>query len=308
MPVPTYQQLMLPILERVSDGQIHTTRSMIDPLADKFNLSPAERQETLGYGQRLIVNRISWAVIYLHRAGLLEKPFRGQYRITPRGVAHLQTGPAEITLEYLKSFPEFVAFLKGSSTEHNISESATTQPATTASNSQTPDERIESAAGALHADLAAELKSRVDQLSPAQFESLVLKVLHAMGYGGSIDSLQRTGRAGDRGIDGIIKEDRLGLDSVYVQAKHYTQDVGPAAIREFVGSLGEHRARKGVFVTSSGFTAGSYEAAQRATSPIALIDGNRLIDLMIEHNLGVSLARSIEIKKIDSDFFEDFPI
>jgi restriction system protein len=307
MPVPGYQDFMLPLLTLVADGQEHKISETIDAVADQLGLSDDDRNLLLPSGtQTQLHNRISWAITYLTKSRLMEKVGRGRFRIAPRGINVLKESPARIDNAFLNQFEEYRAF-KMKKLQPDLLE-ATPSPgaADVIISDDTPEEQLEAAYKVLRETLADELLTRVRTMKPKRFEQLVVDVLVAMGYGGTRgDAAQVVGKSGDGGIDGVIKEDRLGLDMVYIQAKRYESDVGPAAIREFVGSLGEHKAHKGVFITCGGFTSGAREAAVKAHFRIVLIDGEQLAQFMIDHGVGVTDHKSFVVKRMDSDYFEE---
>ncbi|MFN7021623.1 MAG: restriction endonuclease [Phycisphaerales bacterium] len=296
---------MLPLVKLASDGQEHRISDAIDALADQFDIGEQDREIMLPSGtQTRLYNRVSWALTYLTKSLLLEKSSRGRFKIAPRGVDVLKKNPARIDNAFLAQFDEFRAF------KQKRTKSATEVAATRddgddrVETSLTPLERVEAGYNELREALADELLGRVRTMKPKEFEQLVVDVLVAMGYGGSRrDAAQGGGKSGDGGIDGVIKEDRLGLDMVYVQAKRHTNEVGPSAIREFVGSLGEHKATKGVFITCGGFTSGATEAAAKAHHRIVLIDGDQLAEYMIDNDVGVAQYKAYTVKKLDSDYF-----
>ena len=308
MGVPGYQEFMLPLVEIAADGNEHYVADALNTIADRFGLTEADKEILLPSGaQTRLYNRVTWAVTYLSKSLLIEKTGRGRFRITERGKSVLADKPNRIDNKYLERFDEYRIFKtkKGNKEiaefDHIASNHAVDD------SDVTPDELIDSAYKELRGTLADELLQRVRSGSPKFFEHLVVDVLVAMGYGGSrFDAGQVVGKSGDGGIDGVIKEDRLGLDMVYIQAKRVESDIGPAAIREFVGSLGEQRAHKGVFITSGGFTDGAKQAASKAHSRIVLIDGEQLAEFMIDHGVGVTDYKSYVVKKIDSDYFDSF--
>lgn len=307
MPVPGYQDFMLPLVKLASDGQEHKITDATDKLADQFGIGEKERELMLPSGtQTKLYNRVTWAVTYLTKSLILEKTGRGRFKLAPRGADVLKKNPHRIDNAFLTQFDEFRTF-KHKKAASAIAVTITNEQAGEDSESTlTPLERIESGYNELREELADELLSRVRTMTPKAFEQLVVEVLVKMGYGGSQrDAAQVVGKSGDGGIDGVIKEDRLGLDMVYVQAKRYTNDVGPGAIREFVGSLGEHRATKGVFITCGGFTSGATEAAAKAHNRIVLIDGDQLAEYMIDHGVGVADSKTYAVKKLDADYFGD---
>lgn len=302
MAIPDYQTVMLPLLRFLKDGKEHNLAEVVDSLADEFDLSPEERQQLLASGQQTVIrNRAGWARTYLKKAGLIASARRGYFCITERGQSVLASKPQRIDVKYLEQFPEFVAFQE---LRHERPDEAPA-PVITSSDA-TPEESLDAAYGRLRLDLEAELLERVKSASPSFFERLVVELLVRMGYGGTLrDAGQAVGKSGDGGIDGIIKEDRLGLDVIYIQAKRWDSTVGRPEIQKFAGALQGHRARKGVFITTSSFSADALEFASRIDSKIVLIDGAALAKHMIDQNVGVSVSRSYEVKKIDSDYFSE---
>ncbi len=292
---------MLPLLKFASDGEEHSLRETIEALADEFNLTDEERSELLPSGQQAIFdNRVGWARTYLKKAGILESTRRGYYRITERGQQILRHKPSKINTAFLRQFPEFVEFQR---TTRIGSEEAKDEEV---NETQTPEEVIEAAYQKLRQGLAIELLQMIKGRSPAFFERLVIDLLVRMGYGGTRkDAGEAIGRTGDGGIDGIIKEDRLGLDIVYVQAKRWDGVVGRPEIQKFAGALQGQRARKGIFITTSTFSQDALDYVARIDSKIVLIDGNMLAQLMIDHNVGVASVASYELRRIDSDYFTE---
>jgi restriction system protein len=303
MAIPDYQAVMLPLLRFLKDGKEHNLGEVVDSLAAEFNLSAEERQQLLGSGQQTVIrNRAGWARTYLKKAGLIASTRRGYFRITERGQSVLTSKPERIDVKYLEQFPEFVVFRE---LRHERPDETTPVVVGTSSDA-TPEEALDAAYGRLRLDLEAELLEQVKGASPSFFERLVVELLVRMGYGGTLrDAGQAVGRSGDGGIDGIIKEDRLGLDVIYIQAKRWDSTVGRPEIQKFAGALQGHRARKGVFLTTSSFSADALEFVSRLDSKIVLIDGVALAKHMIDHNVGVSMSRSYEVKKIDSDYFTE---
>ena len=289
---------MLPLLKFAGDNQEHSMREAIEHIADIFNLSDQDRKELLPSGsQYTIDNRVGWAKIYLQKAGLLESPKRSYFKITPLGLDVLKQNPPEINVKFLEQFPSFVEFRNTKKEKEYKTESGSIQ---------TPQELLEEGFQKIKKDLSQELLGYVKQSSPRFFERLVVDLLLVMGYGGSRkDAGQAVGQSGDGGIDGIIKEDKLGLDVIYLQAKRWENVVGSKEIRNFVGSLVGQKADKGVFITTSGFTKDALEYVKTITHKVILIDGDMLTQLMIENNIGVSKVISYDIKKIDSDYFAE---
>jgi restriction system protein len=254
--------------------------------------------------QRKLVNRIAWAKTYMAKAGLIESVSRGKFKITDRGTTLLKTNPTKIDVALLNQYPEFLEFRERSKPTKTDSANGSEPEVTTAE--QTPQELLESSYQALHAQIAEDLLERITKVSPQFFEKLVVDLLVSMGYGGSRkDAGQAIGKSGDDGIDGIIKEDRLGLESVYVQAKRWKGTVGRPDVQSFAGSLEGHRARKGVFITTSQFSADAKAYVNRIEKKIILIDGEQLANLSLEFGIGVEPVTTYKIQRIDSDYFEE---
>jgi restriction system protein len=301
--IPDYQTLMLPLLRFASDDADHLTREAVEVLARQFSLTQDERSQLLASGQQPIFNnRIGWANSYLKKARLLESPRRGSLRITARGKEVLSDNPARVDVKYLEKFPEFVEFRDTSRLGKHIEPSASMTTIT----EQTPEESLDAASQSIRSSLAQDLLTRILSCSPEFFERLVVELLVKMGYGGSRqDAGQRIGKSGDGGIDGIIKEDRLGLDLIYIQAKRWQGNVGRPEIQKFVGALQGQRARKGVFITTSTYTAEATDYASRIDTKVVLVDGPQLASLMIDFDVGVAIAATYMVKRIDSDYFEE---
>lgn len=292
---------MLPFLLHLADGAEHTPKDTEAGIANTFNLTHEELSALLPSGQMTVFkSRVGWARTYLKKAGLLDSPKRGIYVITQRGRDVLAQKPQHINIKYLEQFPEFVVFQNASKStqsqdEESVSEKAEIPPA----------EAIELAHQELRNQLADELLSKILECSPEFFENLVVELLVKMGYGGSRrDAGERVGQSGDGGIDGIIKEDRLGLDTIFIQAKRWQGTVGRPEIQKFVGALQGQRARKGVFITTSGYTQEAKNYAENIDTKVVLIDGQRLAALMIDFDVGVSESAAYVLKKIDLDYFE----
>ena len=306
MAVPDYQSIMLPLLRFAADkkGETSTTEA-VDALATVLRLSEADLKEMLPSGIQLtFVNRVGWAATYLKKAGLLEATRRGHYRITARGQELLNSRPKTIDVRILKKYPEFLEFqqLKGTRSGERIDGSSALE-----SSRATPSEALESAYENLRDELATELLGKLKKSSPAFFESAVVALLVKMGYGGSrADAGKAIGKSGDGGIDGIIKEDKLGLDVVYIQAKRWDSNpVGRPDVMQFAGALQAQKASKGIFITTSRFTDDARSYVSQIGSKIVLIDGEQLTNLMIEHDVGVSTVSLYPVKKIDADFFDE---
>jgi restriction system protein len=302
MAIPDYQTIMLPLLRFLKDGKEHNIGEVVDALAEEFDLSDDERQQLLGSGQQTVIrNRAGWARTYLKKADLIASTRRGFFRITERGQSVLKSGPERVDVRFLERFPEFVAFRE---LRHDRPEEPQVPPIPPSD--ATPEEALDAAYQRLRLDLEADLLEQVKSASPSFFERLVVELLVRMGYGGTLrDAGQAVGKSGDGGIDGIIKEDRLGLDVIYIQAKRWDSTVGRPEIQKFAGALQGHRARKGVFITTSSFSSDALDFASRIDSKIVLMDGSALAKHMIDHNVGVSASRSYEVKKIDSDYFNE---
>jgi restriction system protein len=299
--VPEFQAFLLPLLQFAADGNIHTLREARPHMANHLQLTEQDLQELLPSGtQTKFHNRLAWSKVYLQRAGMLEGPKRGHFIITRRGHETLAKGLRRLDLNYLKQFPEFQEFVKGSSTAANEQEDGRTSP------DKSPEEVLESAYSQIRAGLAKELIEQVQAASPQFFENLVIELLLKMGYGGSReDAGKAVGQAGDEGIDGIINEDRLGLDVVYIQAKRWAGSVGRPELQKFVGALHGKRARKGVFITTGAFSKDAELYVEHIDPRVVLIDGPRLAHLMIDFGVGVTPVGSYQIHKIDGDYFTE---
>lgn len=308
MPIPDYQSLMLPVLRLAAEGETRVPDAA-EKLADELGLTAAEREEMLPSGrQRILHNRIHWAKFYITKAGLIESPGRGRFVASAEGSTLLATNPAGINVDTLKAYPAFAEFYASSTAGSRTTNAAPGSAGETidAGSSATPEEQIDAAQGVLHQALKADLLQRILAQSPAFFERAIVDLLVGMGYGGSHESAaRRLGKTGDGGIDGVIDEDRLGLDRIYVQAKRYAPHVSVVRpeVQGFLGSLVGVGASKGVFVTTSSFSTPATDFVQHLPQRIVLIDGDRLADLMIEHGVGIRVARSVEVKRLDEDFF-----
>lgn len=302
MTIPDYQALMLPVLRHAANGETRVP-DVSQKIADELGLSESEREEMLPSGrQRLLHNRIHWAKFYMSRAGLIDIPQRGRFRASEAGLKLLGTKPTSINVEMLKAYPSFVEFYESS----NAAGASVAAAAGSAPDRSTPEEQIDAAQGVLHAALKNELLQRILAQRPSFFERAIVDLLVGMGYGGTHENAaRRLGRVADGGVDGVIDEDRLGLDRIYVQAKRYGMHtpVGRPEVQGFVGSLVGFGASKGVFVTTSTFSAPAQDFVRHLPQRIVLIDGDRLGDLMIEHGVGVRIARTIEVRRLDEDFF-----
>lgn len=304
MPIPPFQDLFRPFLEYTSDGKIYSTQNVAAELSKKFALTPEETAEVLPSGrQTKFHNRVAWAKSFLSKACAIENTGRNRFRITPRGLNLLATEPGRIDNRTLAQFPEFQEF-RGLHDNTSEESRSAPNPLITEAQAQTPEEQLESAYQTIREQLAQALIAQVMQCSPAFFEQLVVDLLLAMGYGGSRrDAGQAVGKTADGGIDGIIKEDRLGLDAVYIQAKRWDGNVGSPVVRDFVGSLVGHSANKGVLITTSRFTKDATEYAQRIPQKVVLIDGPMLAGLMVDFGIGVSDVATYAVKRLDADYF-----
>ncbi len=303
MALPDFQSLMLPLLRSYADGETRSIASVSDSLGREFMLTEDELRQLLPSGrQSTFRNRIAWARTYLSKAGLLASPKRAHFHITETGLKTLAAQPTRIDINYLNAFPEFLNFR----TRKHADSPADLAATAAESARENPEELIESLHDQLKRALADDLLARISTAAPDFFERLVVELLLKMGYGGSRQDAGRAiGRSGDGGIDGIINEDRLGLDSIYLQAKRWENPVGRPEIQKFAGALAEHRAKKGVFITTSSFTKEALASATKHDARIVLIDGEKLATLMIDHGLGVTLAASYDVKRVYSDYFVD---
>lgn len=303
MPIPDFQSVMRPVLTTVQNGAPLPLNELRERIADQFQLSEDERKERLPSGyQTVINNRVGWARTYLNKAGLLTIPAKGMVQITARGLDALSNGPDRISVSWLKRFPEFADF-------HTTKPQALDIPVVLdiPTSETTPDEQLAGAHQALVQSLADDLLALVRAASPAFFEQLVVDLMISMGYGGSRKEAGRaTQQTNDGGIDGIIKEDKLGLDVIYLQAKRWANTVHRPEIDKFIGALTRQRARKGVFITTSDFSIGAREAAMSLDMKVVLIDGEELARLMVENNLGCNVKQVYEVKQLDNDYFIEF--
>lgn len=301
MPIPDYQTVMLPLLKLTSDKQEHKIGDLVETLAVKFRLTDDERKELLPSGQTFIFgSRVGWARTYLKKAGLLDSQKRATVTITKRGLSVLNQNPQKIDVKLLRQFPEFLEF---QNTKKDDADAVITT--VDLNNKLTPEETLEGAYQSIRKSLAQELKKKIVEQPPAFFEKLVVELLVKMGYGGSLkDAGKATRLTNDEGIDGIIKEDKLGLDFIYIQAKRWdNQAVGRPDIQSFVGALDGQRATKGIFITTSRFLESAKEYVKTITKKVILINGDQLAEFMIDYGLGVSTSTTYDVKKIDSDYF-----
>jgi len=300
--VPDFQSLMLPLIVFAADGKEHSMQEARDAMAKEFNLSTEDLEERLPSGrQTTFANRVAWAKVYLTQAGLLESPKRGFFYISERGKNVLAQAPSRVDIKYLERFPEFQEFRK---VGKKIQTERQSHSSSSESESITPEETLELAYQQLRDEVANQLLHLIKNKSPEFFEKLVVNLLVSMGYGGSVKEAGRaTRRTGDEGIDGMIKEDRLGLEAIYLQAKRWDAPVGRPEIQKFVGALHGLRAKKGVFITTSRFSNEALEYAKQIDPKVVLIDGLDLVQLMIDYDLGVSSVAVYDVKKVDTDFF-----
>jgi len=293
---------MLPLTKALADNQEYKTKDLIEKLSEHFQLTDEEKSELLDGGQPVFNNRVGWARTYLKKAGLIDSPKRGTLRITSRGSEILAQNPPDINVHFLKQFPEFLEFVfpAPSNSEDNSPQIFLEKT------QQTPEEVFDAAYQEIRTTLASDLLNKVLSLSPAFFEKLVVELLVKMGYGGSIkDAGKAIGKTGDEGIDGTIKEDKLGLDVIYIQAKRWQPNnvVGRPELHKFVGALAGQGAKKGVFITTSSFTKDALDYSPKNETKIVLIDGKALAQFMIDYNIGVNIHKSYELKRMDFDYF-----
>lgn len=297
--IPDYQTIMLPLLKLCGDGKEHSLREVTEKLAAEFDLNPDERSQKLPSGQQTVFgNRVGWARTYMKKAGLLDTTRRAFFKVTARGREVLDGKPSRIDGRFLNQFQEFKVFKALRHEKTGVEPEDEAQPEL-----KTPEEALENAYEDLRSNLASEILQRLKSSLPSMFEKTVVELVVRMGYGGSLrDAGQAIGKSGDEGIDGIIKEDRLGLDVIYIQAKRWENTVGRPEIQKFAGALQGQRARKGIFITTSDFTKDATEYAAKIESKIILIDGEQMAQLMIDYNIGVTPVSTYELKRIDSDY------
>lgn len=304
MPIPDFQTLMRPLLQAHADGKEHINRDLVSQIAEQFGLSDEDRRELLPSGvARVFDNRIGWAKSHISQAGLITAPRRAISMISERGREALLHHPERIDLRVLNGFEEYREFRNRRKTP---GENDSDTPELEVQDSQTPEELLESAYLQVRRQIESELLAQIKSSPPDFLERVVVDLVVRMGYGGSRkDAGEALGRSGDEGIDGIIKEDPLGLDIIYLQAKRWEGTVGRPEIQKFAGALQGQRARKGIFITTSTFSADALEYTSRIDTKIILIDGPRLAKLMFDHGVGVATASNYEVKRIDSDYFTD---
>ncbi len=307
MAIPDYQTLMLPVLKQSAAGEVRIG-DVVDTLSDEFQLSDDELAELIPSGnQTTFSNRVHWAKTYLKQAGLIEPTRRAHFRITQRGNEVLAKSPVSIDSKFLRQFSEFQEFQNRSNTESKSEDEKTIINEVQPTDNQTPDDLMRQTSQTIHTALGYDILDRLRTSKPAFFERVVVQLLLAMGYGGTLAQAGKAiGKSGDNGVDGVIDQDTLGLDRVYVQAKRYAEDttVGAGDIRDFFGSLDMHKATKGLFVTTSSFTKAATDTAEKLGKRIVLIDGRDLTKLMIRFNVGCRVEEVFEMKKIDEEFFE----
>lgn len=300
--IPDYQSLMRPVLTLLADGQVLRSRDVKDAMADQFDLSEAERAEVLPSGrQRTIDNRVGWALTYLTQAGLVARPSRGHVSITDTGRQALVDFHDRIDSKTLESFASFRAFRDRSRTDST----GVPGPARVEESAASPSELLEQAVKTNRAAVTGEVLQSALALAPAAFEELVIRLLAKMGYG-RLGSVEGTSYSGDAGIDGIISQDPLGLDRIYVQAKRYAEDrpIDRPRIHEFAGALLGKQGDRGVYITTSRFTQGARTEAERINARIELIDGERLAELLVDYGVGVQAEETVTLYRLDEDFFE----
>lgn len=304
--IPDFQSIMLPLLKIISDGKEHKLRNVINDISTHFSLTEDEKSQLLpSANQAVIDNRVGWARTYLKKAGLLDTPKRGFLIILEQGKTILATNPEKIDIKLLQTLPHFKEWQSSYANKEDAEEIAVTGKAEIETGS-TPEELLEYSFIKLQNELVAEVLEKVKTANPSFFEILVIDLLLKMGYGGSRkEAGQVMGKSGDGGIDGLIKEDKLGLDTIYVQAKRWENTVTISQVRDFAGSLLSKKAKKGVFLTTSSFPSSAIEFVSSIEPKIRLIDGKELAELMIEYNVGVSVKKNYEIKKLDTDYFDE---
>ncbi|MCW3074707.1 MAG: putative Mrr restriction system protein [Flaviaesturariibacter sp.] len=306
--IPDYQTLMLPLLKYISDGNIHNTQNAVSDLAKEFNLSEEELEEWLpSKKQKTFHNRVHWAKAHLKMAGTVENVGRGLFKLTNRGKSILGDQPVVINVKYLTDkFPDYKESIVGFRKKGDYKIEFLNSSESASDYIQTPEEQIEEGYQSIRKTLEQDILIKLKDVHPSYFEKIVVELLVKMGYGGSIaEAGKATKYTNDEGIDGIIKEDKLGLDVIYIQAKRWEGIVPRPEIQKFVGALAGQRAKKGVFITTSGFSKEAVSYASQMDTKIVLIDGEQLAQYMVDYNLGVSVQNTYEIKKLDFDYFEE---
>lgn len=306
MPIPDFQSIMLPLLKLAADGDTHYIHDAVNKLANDFMLSDDEKSRLLQSGQQpIFYNRVGWARTYLKKAGLIEDPRRGYFRITERGKNVLKENPSRIDMQYLRKYPEYMEF------RHTTKDTDQSELSEETLEQLTPEEVLENAYQRIRKDLSEELLESVLSSSAGFFEKLVVELLVKMGYGGSQRNMAKAvGQSGDEGIDGIIDEDRLGLDTIYIQAKKWKlgSSVGRPEIQKFVGALVGKQAKKGIFITTTKFSDEARDYVSHIDTRVVLIDGAQLTDLMIDYGVGVATRISYDISTLDTDYFGESSI
>jgi|SRR3989344_4028258 len=289
--VPKYEEMMLPVLQELADGGTRGGQDVASAVAKKMAVSEEDLQQILpSGGQTVFQNREAWAATYLAKAGLIARPERGYLKITERGLAVLKQNPEKIDNEFLRRFKEFQDFKAKTPAE--------------STNDSTPQEDLEKGFQGIGASVRDEIIERLHEVNPTRFEQIVIDVLVAMGYGGSHeDAAKAVGKSGDEGVDGVINEDRLGLDTIYIQAKRWKANIGRPDVQSFVGALSGRHANKGIFITTSAFTNEAMDYVKTLREKVILIDGERLASLMFEFNVGVATESTYHVKRIDTDYF-----
>lgn len=309
MAVPDYQTLMRPVLAYLADGRVHRSRDVVDAMADQFRLSEEERAEMLPSGaSKRVNNRVGWATTYLSQAGLIDRPGRGQMVISAQGREALDRNPERIDTTVLEAYPAFVEFRerkRGGTNRRGSSAATADVPVPDDDDTSTPNDLLDRAVSTNRAAVESEVLAAALKLSPTGFEELVVRLLQKMGYG-SLGSVERTSASGDAGVDGIISQDPLGLDRIYVQAKRYAEDrsVDRPRIHEFAGALLGKQGDRGVYITTSRFTSGAREEAERINARIELIDGSRLAELLVQYGVGVQPEQTATLYRLDEDYFD----
>ena len=308
MAIPSYQELMLPVLQVLNERGLLPTRVLAMLVADKLTLTQEEKEAMLPSGNQLyIVNRTGWAAWYMQHAGLTSRPKRGHFDITAEGKKLLGANPSHIDNKMLATYPSFVERVLKPKTNADENESLPAEPQNPKGSeaTKTPHERVESAFLELRSSLVTQLLDQLATVDPFRFEQIVLDLLVAMGYGGSRkEAAEVTQKTNDEGIDGVINEDRLGLDVIYIQAKRWKGTVGRQEIQSFVGALAGKKANKGIFITTSDFNTNATDYAAGLHQKVILIGGRRLAGLMIDHNIGVAEEQVYRLKRLDGDYFE----
>lgn len=301
--IPDFQSLMLPLLKYIGDNEEHSKKEVVEALAEKINLSEDEKREMLpSRNQTVFYNRVTWVIAHFKSAKLLENTKRGFIKVTPLGLDIIKQNPPTINLRFLKQLPTYQEAMNTWKNKSTTEDTTKTEE----SEAKTPEELIETGYLSIKKSLEQDILEKLKSVHPSRFEEIVVKLLVKMGYGGSIaEAGQATKYTNDEGIDGIIKEDKLGLDVIYIQAKRWEGNVPRPEIQKFVGALAGQRAKKGVFITTSNFSKEAINYASQMDTKIVLIDGEQLAQYMIDYNLGVSVQNTYEIKRIDSDYFEE---